>query len=369
MSHFFLSLFRYYWFRRIFDCVSWCLYHEKEPPIDARREIEESDWIHPKVKDFLIRHSVVVNRASTPFDEQEFIDLICQYQPEPIRQITIAYEAPPIFIRQRYTIPKGYDIYGWWEHIDPYTPWISGFTRQTDGSIGILLFMRRDIFAILQDQEYRFIRWAFDQDRRLRKLLGERGNDLGPLAMVGILPWYILKRREKFSDYPEYIHMCEEKNQNSARFVVEATRQILEEANIASENLVVLGSHGSLGKVVREYFPDSKGIDLGNIHDFPRSGRYLILDCTVGNTLEKYLKWWFLTEKIEGIWLNEAYPPPHPNVIKKVPKTLEIRHILGVEWEVIPSLPWYYHNAIPCCMWLLDQDVKSVKVIGLERGG
>lgn len=164
-----------------------------EPLIHARNEIEQSDWMNPKVKELLFRCSVAVNRLSTPFDVRELVDTLLKYQAEPIRQVSVAYSVDPWFTRDvQYYKPPGYELDWGIEDIDRYNPGLFGLSRHFDGSIGIILFMRDEIRAIMKEElkgEQRYLRGAYDTFCEIRSFLQEQWkNELGPLAIVWVLP-------------------------------------------------------------------------------------------------------------------------------------------------------------------------------------
>ena len=159
-------------------------------------------------------------------------------------------------------------------------------------------------------------------------------------------------------------------NKNSARFVAEAWRQILEWEFQDQWNLkrVILGHKGNLWKATLKRLginPTDNYSDIILLDD-PKSTQIsewswedlLILDLTHGS-LKKYLDALRIYRKT--VWINEAYPPPSSDVIKYAESIwIKVIHIVWVSWSITPSLTDAYAWAVPCCMASELQEVESV---------
>lgn len=337
-----------------------------ENKINAEREIRNSG-LHPNVVDYLIETSVAVNTLYTPFNEKEFIKKVSDHQPERIRQIWYAYEAPWFSREWEYYSRSGLDLNEWRDSTVLTNPGVYGVSRHPDGSIGLLLFVRWQVIESINwrtriDHWNRYLNGIFAQYRRLvHHIIQEWRPDPELLAMVGILPGVAIKRRESFPEYQDIIKMCEQKNLNSWRFINTAVWRILKKEGLSEENLIILGSGWTLGKAVAQFFQKATLIDTNNKDDMPRSGKWVIVDCTTGWSMEEYLP--RLSNNAQWTWVNEAYPPPNKTLtLKAIENWMESFHINWVDGEIIPPYPDGYGSTPPCCIWLLDQDAETVVV-------
>lgn len=100
--------------------------------------------------------------------------------------------------------------------------------------------------------------------------------------------------------------MMRENNDNSARFVIEATRQTLRRFGLMESEMVILGSAGTLGREVAKHFGMAMKLDMGPKNQLPQMKNHLVLDMTGGGSLEYY------SDQVSDttIWLNESFPPP-----------------------------------------------------------
>jgi hypothetical protein len=184
------------------------------------------------------------------------------------------------------------------------------------------------------------------------------------LRIVWALPGVAQRHFEKWRllGYEEEIKMMRENNRNSARFVIEATRQTLQRFWLTDSDLILLGSSGTLGTEVAKHFENAKKLDIGPKDQIWNSGRHLVLDMTWGGSLEYY------SDRInrDTIWLNESFPPPLRTAISSSLWPRKILHIQGVEGQIVPSFPYGYGDIPPCCMWNDKQDASTVRTMEMN---
>lgn len=338
--------------------------------VHARKEIESCEWIPPDIQALLYKSSVAVNTLYTPFDETELIDAIGATS-FPVRQIAYAHEVPPYFTRKnQYASPLGMDLDAWRENSDITQPWLYGCIRHPNHAVSIVLFIRWQVLDLSDPTRPRidpkgiYIRGVFDQYRRLVAGILSKNWVAPVLRMVWALPGYAQRsyQKWKFQEYGKEVEMLKENNENSARFVIAATRQTLEKYWLTEANLLLLGASGTLGKVVSLSFPQSMKLDVRESDRFPTHGRYLVLDMTGWGSLEYYAH--RLTPEI--IWLNESFPPPLWGPITGWVKPGKLLHIQWVDGNIIPSFPYGYGDIPPCCMGLDDQEAKNVKILEMN---
>lgn len=338
--------------------------------IDARRSILES-WLHPETIAYLLRTSVAANTLLTPFDERAFIEMITRYQPQPISQIGYAYEAPWFSRSGSYYTPPWVDLSAWQNAVDQSIPWVYGVIRHPNNSLTLLMFVRGQVIETIASSKWSSTRVdpknenlnaIFSQYRRLTQLLLTNNRpDPKMLAMVGILPGIAIKRTSKLEGFPDIVEMQVEKNLNSWRFICAAVDRFLSSQHMKQEQVIILGSGGTLGQAVSKYYPQAVLIDIHNQDVLPIHGKYIIIDCTTGWSMGSYLP--RLSKNVEWTWINEAYPPPDKWIAQQAKnKGIDVYHITGVAWETIPPFPDGYGMTPPCCMGLVDQEADTVKI-------
>lgn len=347
--------------------------------IYPKKEILQCDWIPPELQLYMISNSVAVNRLSTPFDVHKLVILLTRFQFR-VKQIVVAYEVPPGFTRSwQYFTEEWYSLSPWVADTnDIYSPWLYGLSRDHDGSIKIILFMRQDIFRILREKEKKHIKWAYHQFQKIRSLLPEwEWKQLDPLALVGVLPGKILEWGTQWlwSEYQELVDMAERTNENSARFVVEATRRVLREYHFRESQLIILWSHWVLGKVVSKSFEGG-----AYTHDLKDKNRRdpsellknssVILDCTNWASLKEYFDCWYFQVWKCYVWIVESYPVPDRKTVDAITHAWIDIHVLHIRWVWIGNthrwgnmIPFpVYDRVMPCCTWSSDQDARDVIV-------
>ncbi|GAB0174692.1 MAG: hypothetical protein HHAS10_05710 [Candidatus Altimarinota bacterium] len=346
--------------------------------IHARNYIEASQ-LPNEIKEFLYVNSVAVNRLSTPFDVPNLLKLLQKYGLR-IKQIVVAYEVPPGFTRSgQYFSDSGCDVDSVQGGVvDTYSPGFYGLSRAYDGCFKIILFMRKDIFHILRQKNRAYIKGAYHLYKMIEDLLSdEERRNMDPLAFVGVLPgkiieWGVAGLGE---EYQELIDMAEATNRNSARFVAEATKRVLEEYNFTKESLLVLGSHGALGRqIVHSFSGNIQGFDIkkdtcGDTKKILEHAS-VILDCTNGDSLKKdYHDGCFQLGR-RYIWIVESYPVPEYTTVSALIRSgidIRVLHVRGVAegngfdgGNIIP-FPIYGH-IMPCCTGSLNQPASDVVV-------
>jgi hypothetical protein len=338
--------------------------------ISAREEIERCIWLPYSIKELLYSRSVAVNTLFTPVNEVEIIERI-QESVIPIVQIAYAHEVPPHFTRERqYAPPVPKDLNRDKERVNITEPWLYGFIRHPNKTYTLVMFIRGQVIDLTDmsrprlDPKWEYIRWVFDQYRRLTGNLSTPNGKKPKLRIVGALPGVAERyyKKWRFSGYEEEVKMMQENNENSARFVIEATRQTLERFGLTDSDLILLGSSGTLGKVVSKYFPNAQKFDFWPKNQMKNLSRHLVLDMTWGGSLEYY------KDQIskETIWLNEAFPPPIGNNLSSGKRPRSILHIQGVEGHIVPSFPYWYGDIPPCCMGNDEQDASTVRIMEIK---
>lgn len=341
---------------------------EESIQIDAEGEILNSG-LPQEIIQYLLKTSVAVNRLSTLFDEQEFINMMAEKESREIVQIAYAYEAPGFSRAWEYANPLWIDLDGGWDELwDPTVPGVYGVVEHPNNTVSLLMFVRQQVIRASNgrtriDDGNIHLNAIFSQYRRLVQWLIANGRpDPQMLAMVGILPGIAIKRKRDLSKYTDIVNMQSDKNINSWRFIQSAVSWYLQKKNMAENQLIILGSGGTLGSAVAGYFPQAKLIDIQNQDDLPRQGQHIIIDCTTWGSMESYLP--RLNNNAKWTWMNEAYPPPNTDLATQAQENgIEVYHIEWVAWKTIPSFPEWYGTTPPCCIWLLDQAASTVKVI------
>ena len=340
---------------------------EESIQIDAEGEILNSG-LPQEIIQYLLKTSVAVNRLSTPFDEQEFINMMAEKESREIVQIAYAYEAPGFSRAWEYANPLWIDLDGGWDELwDPTVPGVYGVVEHPNNTVSLLMFVRQQVIRASNgrtriDDGNIHLNAIFSQYRRLVQGLIANGRpDPQMLAMVGILPGIAIKRKRDLSEYTDIVDMQSDKNINTWRFIKSAVQWFLDTNSMTNEQLIILGSGGTLGGAVAGYFPWARLIDINNQDDLPQSGRHVIIDCTTWWSMGSYLP--KLNPNVSWTWINEAYPPPSIKPSLMAQKMgIQVFHIEWVAWKIIPAFPEWYGNNPPCCIWLLDQAASTVKV-------
>jgi hypothetical protein len=338
--------------------------------INARVEIERCPWLPPTIKELLYSQSVAVNTLFTWVDEGKLIDKI-HHAGLPIAQVSYAHEVPPHFTRKwQYETPSTMDLNLGKDTVDITQPWLYGFIRHPNSTFTLVMFIRGQVIDLTStgrpriDPKWEYIRWTFDQYRRFAQAFARLWEKKPILRIVWALPGVAQRHFEKWRllGYEEEVQMMRENNRNSARFVIEATRQTLQRFWLTDSDLILLGSSGTLGKEVAAHFENAEKLDIGPKDQLRKPGRHLVLDMTWGGSLEYY------SDRInrDTIWLNESFPPPLRTAISSSLWPRKILHIQGVEGQIVPSFPYGYGDIPPCCMWNDKQDASTVRTMEMN---
>lgn len=338
--------------------------------INARVEIERCPWLPHTIQELLYSQSVAVNTLFTRVDEGKIIENIHNAR-LPIAQVSYAHEVPPHFTRKgQYVTPGAMDLNSGKDTVDITQPWLYGFIRHPNATFTLVMFIRGQVIDLTStgrpriDPKWEYIRWTFDQYRRFAQAFARLWEKKPILRIVWALPGVAQRYFEKWRllGYEAEVQMMRENNRNSARFVIEATRQTLQRFWLTDSDLILLGSSGTLGREVAKYFENAEKLDIGPKDQLRKPGRHLVLDMTWGGSLEYYRD----SINHETIWLNESFPPPLRTVISSPMWPRKILHIQGVEGQIVPSFPYGYGDIPPCCMWNDEQDASTVRIMEMN---
>ncbi len=134
--------------------------------------------------------------------------------------------------------------------------------------------------------------------------------------------------------------------------------------------IIVLGSKGYIGREVMrclgEHLCTVVGVDLEDtfaggscMYEFPNRP-HLVVNITVPEAVNDYIDGF----SAKTVLLNEVFPQPDADVIREInAKGAKAYHLSGVSAIALPSFPFEYQGAVPCCAAL--QERYDVKVIEL----
>lgn len=146
---------------------------------------------------YLLAHSVAVNRLDTPFEERELVRVLVSTQWN-IRQIIYAYEAPGFTRALSYvTHPSEQDTP---KHTEKnlLNPGVYGVVRHSRDTISLVMFLRQPFITRAGiDRENVQLLAIFSQYRKLIEDIQKKNDSHQPvLTLVGILPGLAIKRRQ-----------------------------------------------------------------------------------------------------------------------------------------------------------------------------
>lgn len=338
--------------------------------INARAEIERCPWLPHTIKELLYSQSVAVNTLFTWVDEEKLIERI-YHAGIPITQVSYAHEVSPYFTREwQYETPSAMDLNSGKDTVDITQPWLYGFIRHPNATFTLVMFIRGQVIDLTStgrpriDPKWEYIRWTFDQYRRFAQAFARLWEKKPILRIVWALPGVAQRHYEKWRllGYEAEVQMMRENNRNSARFVIEATRQTLQRFWLTDSDLILLGSSGTLGTEVAAHFEKAEKLDIWPKDQLRKSGIHLVLDMTWGGSFEYY------SDRItqDTIWLNESFPPRRWKQwsVSKYPRVM--LHIQWVDGNIVPSFPYGYGDIPPCCMWNDEQDASTVRIMEMN---
>ena len=339
--------------------------------IDPSREVQSSSFWQ-EAKKLMIRYCALIHWVEvTPFPPiNELLEAI-QWK---IVQIIYIYHgnnenSPRVYSQSDDPI--------WKDRVkdmdDPSFYWL---VQHHDGSTSIACLLRKPWFI-----DVPMLQGMIDHFHNLSRIIeSNRRYSAWSIifSWVGILPWWInrlaqakWKNSSRLSVPESVIAHNNMKNENSARFVSEAWRQILiwEFDHQWCVNQVILGHDGNLWKAVLAKLNIDAAMNTSGIHLLDDTKNRAIPEFSVGHLLILDLTHWSLKNYLESliqyrinhpnskiVWVNEAYPPPTREIIQEIAWIwIVLIHIVWAKGMITPILTSAYAGGVPCCMATLDQ--------------
>jgi hypothetical protein len=232
-----------------------------------------------------------------------------------------------------------------------WDPWPTGLLFQNGRLIAMFAISANNERCASQDNIGKLVQVA-ERMERLRQLLGAKRK-----TFAGILPGVLLCRR--------IIREAPEADLTAAA-VLQAVEEVRAKESLAADApIVVLGGKGFIGRRVMKGLDKSTALSIDltdgqSNKDWPKSlndRRIIVLNIASKDSIAGY----FDAICPGTVLVNEAYPGPGPDVLKKLSeKGCRCYHIVGVEAGAFPSFPFEYQDAIPCCAAWFSTEMKVV---------
>ena len=126
--------------------------------------------------------------------------------------------------------------------------------------------------------------------------------------------------------------------------------------------VILIGGKGSIGSSIGHLLRQAnrKIYIVDQNDEFPHNLKNqvtIVIDVARKGILERYLEFFWP----EMVILNETYPYPNLRTQAKLRKKgIKLFHLVGVEGQMIPSLPGNYKAGIPCCAMFENQNFDPI---------
>ncbi len=244
-------------------------------------------------------------------------------------------------------------VYKWYRNQMQWKPRLIGFLWQ-NGRLSLTFAISACDKDIWSDSGVN-LQKTYDRIKHIKEKLGA-----DQMSFAGILPGVLMAK-------DIMTHSIE--RDVTVPSVIKAIDMVKKRENMPADTvIIVLGANGFIGQPIVQALRNNSdmgavlSLDLGSGDEFSRLKieSAIILNVTKKGGLRNYIP----NMHPGMLVLNEVYPPPHRNVVKKIKATgAKIFHINGIKGGAFPAFPHDYAGGIPCCAGHIPEKADEIEVI------